>query len=510
MFLTADSFTGFGDLVTNCSLQKVYQTCSHVRINPTFTDFNTGQEIEFDKYIVYYANTADVNDPDNPLLSELTLYDDNISGNINEIVVTDYQKGIKNNVCRDAYYIYVRGVINEGNYDRISDYCRVYVSDRSCTCTVDIDINGIEGFLGGVANNDETESGKILFDYSDVALCNLQPNDIDHVWIDEFYTNQVGGLIVPFLNPQPIDAMFIFDGTDNDIIKFFFDTGDGTFPTSRSIEYDTRLLNDWVSFANLPFLFDGNGQPLDVHRVRIERSPYLNKARIGKVFFVCHDGEVIEKSENQLSEKEVKQLRSGEIIDPKVQVLSDHNVRIIWDNPYNNVEESLRPREIQYTLTYSLEGKNSNEGDSPTLSDENRGNSKQLVFTKNIRDKEHSIEIVDERVGDIKSTDFTLRLKCPCAKPQNQTPSNGRLRNKPEVHLYPNPVKDILYFETTGERFSDFQIIDVVGKNWMKGDVDNIINETKIDVSKLPPGIYFLQLEGAGTKWKTFKFVVSE
>jgi hypothetical protein len=76
--------------------------------------------------------------------------------------------------------------------------------------------------------------------------------------------------------------------------------------------------------------------------------------------------------------------------------------------------------------------------------------------------------------------------------------------------VYPNPVEHLLYLKTEQDRFNEFQIIDVVGTYWQRGNLELDATETKIDVSLLPPGVYMIQLKSKGTNWKTIRFVVSE
>ena len=76
--------------------------------------------------------------------------------------------------------------------------------------------------------------------------------------------------------------------------------------------------------------------------------------------------------------------------------------------------------------------------------------------------------------------------------------------------VYPNPVEHLLYLKTVQDRFSEFQIIDVIGTYWLRGNLELDRVETKIDVSLLPPGVYMIQLKSKQMNWKTIRFVVSE
>lgn len=76
--------------------------------------------------------------------------------------------------------------------------------------------------------------------------------------------------------------------------------------------------------------------------------------------------------------------------------------------------------------------------------------------------------------------------------------------------VYPNPTKNELFLKVNKGLFQEFEIVNVVGISWMKGLISNESEETKLDISILPPGIYLMQLKGEDTRWQTIKFVVSE
>ena len=67
--------------------------------------------------------------------------------------------------------------------------------------------------------------------------------------------------------------------------------------------------------------------------------------------------------------------------------------------------------------------------------------------------------------------------------------------------VYPNPVQDKLYLEIKGENF-DYQILNFQGQQMVQGSYRNYI-----DVSLLPPGIYFLQLQQEDDLYQAIKFV---
>jgi uncharacterized repeat protein (TIGR01451 family) len=70
-----------------------------------------------------------------------------------------------------------------------------------------------------------------------------------------------------------------------------------------------------------------------------------------------------------------------------------------------------------------------------------------------------------------------------------------------EVNVYPNPVKDILYFETN-ENWSKAEIYDIAGRIIRY----SILNGQSIDVSGLESGTYFVRLKD-GEKVGLVRFV---
>lgn len=68
-------------------------------------------------------------------------------------------------------------------------------------------------------------------------------------------------------------------------------------------------------------------------------------------------------------------------------------------------------------------------------------------------------------------------------------------------NMYPNPVQDKLYVETT-DQIWNYQILNIQGQEMMEGEYQNFIG-----VEALPSGIYFLQLQQEGDLYKAIKFV---
>ena len=69
------------------------------------------------------------------------------------------------------------------------------------------------------------------------------------------------------------------------------------------------------------------------------------------------------------------------------------------------------------------------------------------------------------------------------------------------INIYPNPVEDKLYLETTEQGWG-FQILNLQGQQIMQGQYQD-----NIGVSQLPSGIYFLQLSRENELYEAIKFV---
>jgi len=70
------------------------------------------------------------------------------------------------------------------------------------------------------------------------------------------------------------------------------------------------------------------------------------------------------------------------------------------------------------------------------------------------------------------------------------------------ISIYPNPVQNKLYLETTDNNWS-YQILNLQGQQMNRGVYQNYI-----DVAKLPTGIYFLQLQQEDKLYQAIKFIV--
>lgn len=61
--------------------------------------------------------------------------------------------------------------------------------------------------------------------------------------------------------------------------------------------------------------------------------------------------------------------------------------------------------------------------------------------------------------------------------------------NKTYLNIYPNPADDFLFVESN-ERINSYCISDISGKIFLTG---KLTDDGKIEISKVPPGIYFIE-----------------
>jgi len=106
-------------------------------------------------------------------------------------------------------------------------------------------------------------------------------------------------------------------------------------------------------------------------------------------------------------------------------------------------------------------------------------------------------------IGDIRcfeSSDYSIQfVDFPCDTTFITTSTIDLLESK--VNIYPNPVQDKLYLETTEQNWN-YQILNLQGQQMMSGVYQNDIN-----VEQLPSGIYFLQLQLGDELYQAIKFV---
>jgi hypothetical protein len=92
---------------------------------------------------------------------------------------------------------------------------------------------------------------------------------------------------------------------------------------------------------------------------------------------------------------------------------------------------------------------------------------------------------------------------CDCETPTVQTqaiPTTSR-----DLILFPNPTSDILHYQVAGENPADLAVYDVAGQRHRF--FRNFPAEGQIDLSELPPGIYFLRVFNGKNNSVTRKFL---
>lgn len=79
-----------------------------------------------------------------------------------------------------------------------------------------------------------------------------------------------------------------------------------------------------------------------------------------------------------------------------------------------------------------------------------------------------------------------------------------------DAMIYPNPLKDELSLKMGNDRFVGYKVVDLMGRYWMEGQIDEETITAQIDVSSLPSGVFILHLQNEAACWKTIRFVVRE
>lgn len=85
----------------------------------------------------------------------------------------------------------------------------------------------------------------------------------------------------------------------------------------------------------------------------------------------------------------------------------------------------------------------------------------------------------------------------------NSIPTTTIEKTNPRIRIYPNPVQDKLHIESNGNKFSDFEIMNIMGKVI----VQNELNDNVISLAGLSSGIYILRLKNSNGAISNTKFV---
>jgi hypothetical protein len=75
--------------------------------------------------------------------------------------------------------------------------------------------------------------------------------------------------------------------------------------------------------------------------------------------------------------------------------------------------------------------------------------------------------------------------------------------NENKILFYPNPANTILFIKTEDISLSQYQIFNSIGQVMKQGK----LTENSVDVSGLPKGIYFIQLNVKNGQMFNSKFI---
>lgn len=130
-----------------------------------------------------------------------------------------------------------------------------------------------------------------------------------------------------------------------------------------------------------------------------------------------------------------------------------------------------------------------------------------------IRQEPNSIKFSYDLAGNQIRRGF-IYLASRHSKPKDETKSGGRKLIRDDLYkdisYYPNPVKSELYIEwinQVGKTMSSMELYNLNGNQVAVKKNMNTINDTTIDFSEYPDGIYTLILNYAGGDTKTLKIV---
>jgi PKD repeat protein len=70
--------------------------------------------------------------------------------------------------------------------------------------------------------------------------------------------------------------------------------------------------------------------------------------------------------------------------------------------------------------------------------------------------------------------------------------------------VYPNPTEDILYIETSGDRYNNAEIVDVSGQTVRRIRLISGTNRTEVALDDIPRGLYFLKINHETKKFVKF------
>lgn len=78
--------------------------------------------------------------------------------------------------------------------------------------------------------------------------------------------------------------------------------------------------------------------------------------------------------------------------------------------------------------------------------------------------------------------------------------------NKAVITIYPNPAKDLVYIEASGQMFNEISILNVLGETVLKHTQTTA--NTSLHVAHLKAGIYFIRVK-TGNHFSQHKLVIA-
>ena len=82
----------------------------------------------------------------------------------------------------------------------------------------------------------------------------------------------------------------------------------------------------------------------------------------------------------------------------------------------------------------------------------------------------------------------------------NMTTGIDEASNDNSISIYPNPVEDKIFVNSSKFNFNEIKIIDVLGNEVMRINFKHAVSQCQLLTAELKSGIYFLQLFSGNNK----------
>ena len=83
----------------------------------------------------------------------------------------------------------------------------------------------------------------------------------------------------------------------------------------------------------------------------------------------------------------------------------------------------------------------------------------------------------------------------------NSSLSTNYYSNPTTFKIYPNPTKDFLFIDTSISKISKIEIYSIIGSLVLSKKLTTTNSTEKLDISKLPNGVYFLKINSSAVKF---------